>query len=124
MVPFVSISYAPAHWWTRGALPGLRERCRIQRELDPLGAARAFRKTLRARAEQERAQLQQPRVALADAQVGERLPARSGRGRGEDRQRAVESMLRPARFPDRENFLGGETLHRLFHDRRRNGRKN
>ena len=25
-------------------------------------------------------------------------------------------MLRPARFPDRENFLGGETLHRLFHD--------
>src|SRR5262245_46193218 len=30
-------------------------------------------------------------------------------------------MLRPARFPERENFLGGEKLHRLFHNRNRKG---
>ena len=90
----------------------------VERELDPFLAARAFREAFGARADDHGPQLQEPGIAFADAEIGKRRASRAGRGRGQDRQGAVERMLRPAAFPERENFLGGESLHRLFHDRR------
>ena len=84
---------------------------RVEREFDQLCAARAFSEAFGMCAEHESAQLQQKAVAFADAQIGQGAATLFRAGRGENRQGAIQGMLRASRFPDGEDFLGGQSLH-------------
>ena len=86
------------------------QRRSLQRELEALGARRATRLAVHARAERALAQLQQERVARADRQRVEVRTVEVRRTR-EQRRRAGVPGRGERRLPRVEHLRGGERAH-------------